>query len=147
MATLRFYRPTPWMPALASISAAALLAAVLGFWAMRLFAPAPLPLPSAVLQERTDSSGLVWSGLFSGRNVGPIVLRGVVAAGPADSAAVLSVNGAPGRAYRVGQEVAPGVRLVAVDTRSAVLERNGVRETLPLPARGSSAKIGPAPAR
>lgn len=120
---------------------------MLASWTIRLFAPSPLPIPPAALQERTDTAGLVWRGLFSGRNVGPIVLRGVVVAGPSDSAAVLSVNGAPGRAYRIGQEVASGVRLVEVGARSATLDRNGVRETLPLPTRGSSAKIGPSPAR
>ncbi|MDE2344115.1 MAG: hypothetical protein KGL63_12135 [Betaproteobacteria bacterium] len=147
MATLRFYRPTPWLPTLATWAATAVLAASLGSWTMRLFAPSPLPLPPAALQEHTDTAGLVWRGLFSGRNVGPIVLRGVVVAGPTDSAAVLSVNGAPGRAYRIGQEVAAGVRLVDVGARTATLDRNGVREILPLPARGSSAKIGPSPAR
>ncbi len=146
MPALRFYRPTPWMPTFATFSAAVLLAAVLGFWSMRVFAPAPLALPASLLQERTENAGLAWRGLFSGRGVGPIVLRGVVAAGPRDSAAVLSVNGAPGRAYRVGQDIAAGVRLVEVTTRSAVLERDGVRETLPLPTRGA-AKIGPPPAR
>lgn len=147
MATLRFHHPAPWLPTLATLSATALLAATLGFWSMRLFAPSPLPLPTGIPQERMNNAGLAWRGLFAGRGVGTIALRGVVVAGSQNSAAVLSVDGAPGRAYRIGQNIAAGVRLVAVNPHSAVLERNGVLETLPLSVPGSAAKIGPSSAR
>ncbi len=72
------------------------------------------------------------------------MLRGVVVGSAVDSVAVLSVNGTLGRAYRVGSEIAPGLRLIEVNARSVTLERNGVRNTLTL-APHSPAKIAPIP--
>ncbi len=146
MATLRFHRPAAWMPDLGQWLAFLALAMVTGFWLMRLLAPSPLPLPLSATPVEAEATPQGWHNLFSEKNLGPILLRGVVVGSPSESVAVLSINGGPGRAYRVGSEIASGLRLVAVDRHSATLQRNGTQETLPLSAR-ASAKIAPLSSR
>jgi len=55
-----------------------------------------------------------------------ITVLGLIAAGTQGSA-VLSVDGAPARAYRIGTELAPGLSLVEVSTNGVELDRNGAR--------------------
>ncbi len=146
MATLRFNPPAALLPQLARWPALLLLAALIGLWSMRLLAPTPLPAPVVPLAGSAEPGSASWRGLFTGNGsaTGPILLRGVIVGSAQDSVAVLAVNGAPGRAYRVGSEIAPGLRLTEVNARSVTLERNGARETLTLAPR-PAAKIAPPP--
>ncbi len=137
MATLRFHQPIAWLPQLTQGLSLLLVGGLIGLWSMRLLAPTPLPVPVAPLPNSPESGSAPWRGLFSenGMTTGPIVLRGVIVGSAQDSVAVLSVNGTLGRAYRIGSEIAPGLRLVEVNARSVTLERNGVRNTLTLAPR------------
>jgi general secretion pathway protein C len=147
MATLRFHQSTLLLPQAARWGALLLLAGLIGLWSMRLFAPTPLPVPVAPLPTSTEPGSAAWRGLFTGAGAGsgPVLLRGVVVAPLEDSVAVLSVNGGPARAHKIGSEIAPGIRLTEVTAQSVTLERNGVRETLTLTPR-PAAKIAPPPA-
>jgi general secretion pathway protein C len=144
MATLRFHQSTLLLPQAARWGALLLLASLIGLWSMRLFAPTPLPVPVAPLPNSTEPGSAAWRGLFTGAAAGsgPVLLRGVIVAPPEDSVAVLSVNGGPARAHKIGSEIAPGIRLTEVNAQSVILERNGVRETLTLAPR-PAAKIAP----
>jgi general secretion pathway protein C len=63
-----------------------------------------------------------------------LALRGTFAGrDPADGIAVIENAGEGERAWRVGEDVLPGVRLAAVHADRVVLSRNGVEETLVLP--------------
>lgn len=79
-----------------------------------------------------------------------LILRGTVAEGD-PKAGLAVVAGADGgeRAFRVGEEVVPGVRLTAVHPDRIVLSRGGVEETLRLPRERNLAPadiVRPAPA-
>ena len=144
MATLRFHQSVALLPHLTRWLALLLLAGLSGLWVMRLFAPTPLPVPVAPLPGSTEPGSAAWRGLFSGSGgSGPVLLRGVIVAPPQDSVAVLSINGGPARAHRIGSEIAPGLRLTDVNAQSVTLERNGVRETLTLAPRSPTKIAAP----
>jgi len=144
MASLRFHQSVELLPHLTRWVALLLLAGLIGLWTMRLFAPTPLPVPVAPLPNSTEPGSAAWRGRFTGAGAGsgPVLLRGVIVAPPQDSVAVLSINGGPARAHKIGSEIAPGIRLTEVNAQSVTLERNGVRETLTLAPR-TTAKIAP----
>lgn len=135
-----------------------LCALELGYWSMHLLAPAALnpPMQPYTPAESTPASG--WRTLFE-PNAAPqgvaLQLHGVVLGAPEDSMALVSVNGARARPVRVGQDIAPGLRLVGVTLYNASITRNGLKETLPLMAHinpklppalhGSSPNAPPAP--
>ena len=63
-----------------------------------------------------------------------LILRGTFASGdPASGIAVISGADSDERAYRVGEEVAPGAHLAAVYADHVILVHEGVEETLVLP--------------
>ena len=80
-----------------------------------------------------------------------LVLRGTFAgADPKDGIAVIDNAGQGERAWRVGDEVVPGVRLAAVHADHIVLLRDGKEETLALPRDTQLAPadvVRPTPAR
>jgi general secretion pathway protein C len=119
------------------------LAAVLGVWSMRFMAPAPLPLPITPLATVVQPTDVPWRSAFTGNGgaVGPIMLRGVITGNAQNSIAVLSVSGSPGRAYRVGSDIAPGVTLIEVTGQGVTLKRNGVRENLTMAARPLTSSV------
>lgn len=111
---------------------------------LRLSAPAPLaisppPLPTA--EEAAQKIAL--AALFDGK---PAV-AGETSSAPAQFrligiatgfglwpgfALLQPAGGEAARAVALGDELAPGVRLVALNANTAEIERNGSRETLPL---------------
>jgi general secretion pathway protein C len=128
---------------LLSAAALVLLCAVLAnltwFWlAPQVEAPAPAaPQGSTVLQA---AYGLFGATRQTQTTVAPtgIALRllGIVAAtGNEAGYAVVMLGPGAILAVREGEEFAPGVRLVEVETARLILERNGSRETLTWPPR------------
>ena len=124
---------------------AALACAQLAYWSIRLMTPPSLPAPAparAVAVRDPDPVLLARAfGQVDGvaaQAVGNIQLAGVFAAGP-DSAAVFTVGDRPARAVRLGQEVAPGSKLVDVDPHGVTLESGGIRRQLRAPRNSSGA--------
>lgn len=124
--------------------------AIAAFWSIRIFTPAPTsappPLPPPPLR---DPDPMASARMFGKVDVvqayaANIQALGVFAAGK-DSSAVLVIDGKPARAFLVGQEVAPGLKLVSVTADVAVLESNGARQEVRMPAR-PVAQFGARPA-
>ncbi|MEO8716608.1 MAG: type II secretion system protein N [Burkholderiales bacterium] len=130
---------------LATLATLALLGVVLAYWSWAWLAPAAAPrAPAAVLVAGRASSAL---GLFgtapqaasaAAAGSGALRLSGVMAAvGGRGSYAVLRIDGKRSVAVLEGEDVAPGLRLAEVHVDHVILERNGARESLALPEKGS----------
>ncbi len=114
------------------------LSASLAFWGLQLFKPLPRPQVAAAQGQMPEPAIDAAAGLFGGQSVAVISsyqLKGVVAAVPArDGVAIIATDGKPPQAYKVGQEVAPGVTVKEVTARSITLLENGVAKRIDLPA-------------
>ncbi|MGE8631344.1 hypothetical protein [Achromobacter denitrificans] len=127
----------PAAPAAFRVLAVLALAAGLGAWGSILLAPRPASLPpavSAAAAPRAADNGPValWFGKDEAMRT-QISVLGVIAAGP-DGAAVLSIDGGPPAAWRVGNEVAPGIVLREVAADAVTVEQAGRGSRLPAPA-------------
>lgn len=118
----------------------AIVVAIAGYWGVRIFTSAPTaappPLPPPPLR---DPDPVAAARMFGKVEVMQAVSTnvqalGVFAAGK-QSSAVLVVDGRPARAFLIGQEVAPGMKLIAVTREAAVLETGGGRQEVRMPAR------------
>jgi general secretion pathway protein C len=132
MSTVMVSPRAAWLPRLSSWVSLVVLATVAGYWSMRLLAPAPLQPPPLAVPSTPEAGATAWRTLFSGSGgvTGPILLRGVITGDGRDGVAVLSIEGKPGRAFRSGTEVAPGIVLAEVKAKSVILERNGTPEEI-----------------
>ncbi|MGE8690533.1 MAG: hypothetical protein ACN6PJ_25540 [Achromobacter sp.] len=127
----------PAAPAALRIVAVLALAAGVGVWASILLAPKPAALPpavSAAIAPRAADNGpvAVWFGKDEAMRT-QITVLGVIAAGP-DGAAVLSIDGGPPLAWRVGNEVAPGIVLREIAADAVTVEQAGRGSRLAAPA-------------
>ena len=139
----------------ATFAAVALLGLVLAYWTWVLLAPPqePRALATVATGERMGAAhGLFGSAPRSQTAAAPtgiaVRLLGVVAAGDGRSGyAVMQLAGGQSLAVREGEEVGPGIRLVAVDSRQVTLERGGIRESLALPEKNPAPLRAPLPAQ
>lgn len=127
----------PAAPAAFRVIAILALAAGVGVWGSILLAPRPGPLPpavSAATAPRAVDNGpvAVWFGKDEAMRT-QITVLGVIAAGP-DGAAVLSIDGGPPLAWRVGNEVAPGIVLREIAADAVTVEQAGRGSRLAAPA-------------
>jgi general secretion pathway protein C len=127
---------------------AALACAQLAYWAIRLVTPPPVPAPAPAQAVAVHDPDPVLIAREFGQveldapaAIANIQLAGVYAAGR-DSAAVFIVGDRPARAVRIGDEVAPGSKLVEVDPESVTLESGGVRRQLRVPNPPAIASSG-----
>lgn len=120
-------------------------AAIAAWWAVQITSPrpaiAPAVKPSLAQTDPTAASAL-FGALASGSQTTPqirlpaVKVLGVVVH-PQRGAALIAVDSAPPRAVAVGDQVSPGLILVAVTADTAVFERAGERIELPAPKRAS----------
>ena len=137
----------PSAPRAVSVLAMVVAAAGLGLWGAILLAPSPTELPPALNTSSAPASDTRSVALLFGADGVldmQVAVLGLIAAGH-DGSAVLSIDGAPARAYRVGDEIAPGLTLVDVSTTGVELDRNGTRLHSTAPAR-AEAPMGFVPA-
>jgi general secretion pathway protein C len=130
---------------LATLAALALFGVVLAYWSWAWFAPPPAPRAPAAVQFAGRASSA--AGLFgtapqgasaAASGSGALRLSGVMATtGGQGGYAVLRIDGKRSLAVLEGEDIAPGLRLAEVHVDHIVLERNGARETLALPEKGS----------
>ena len=128
----------------------ALVMAVAAYWGVRIFTPAPTaappPLPPPPLRDPDPVAAARMFGKVERVQAvaSNIQAVGVFSAGE-DSSAVLSVDGRPARVFLLGQDVVPGMKLVAVTPETVVLEAGGGRQEVRLPPRTIAAFGGPPP--
>jgi len=132
-----------WLPRLAGLALFAALCALVTHWVLAFSAMRTIPVPKSARIAQTEAveTGAV-ATLFGGSaqaGVRDIQLIGVVAdldgVGPA--AAILSIDGGPPKAVRVGASLSPQIRLKEIHGRNIVIERNGVRQEIILPLQNS----------
>ena len=127
-----------------------LVMAIAAYWSVRIFTPAPTaappPLPPPPLR---DPDPVAAARMFGKVERVQAVASNIQAVGAfsagKDSSAVLSVDGRPARVFLLGQEVAPGMKLVAVTPEAVVVDAGGGRQEIRLPARAAVAAFGGAP--
>ncbi len=124
------------LPTLASVAAGALFVAVVAYWAWAFHTPAPhasSPRPPAPPLSVALGATLFGSRPAQGGGDG-VQLLGILAFDPQHAAAIVSVGGEPARAVRLNGSVADATTLTEVRAHSIVVERNGVKREIALPA-------------
>ncbi len=142
------FRYSPSRISSASLVGALTIVACAGtiiWWGVLLSAPKPAIAPAveptltqpdpAAAFALFGSVGRVAAGAPDSR-LGAIRVVGVIVH-PKLGAALLSVNGAPPKAYAVGENVAPGLSLREVNADGAVFDRFGERIEVAAPRRTS----------
>ncbi len=135
----------PWFiqrgPAILQAASALALAVGIGVWGALLLAPRPAPMPPALAAADTQGHGvdavIGWFGGGSARL--RLTIVGLIASGQ-DGAALLSINGAPPRAYHVGQALVPGVVLSDVLPDAITIEQDGLAERIAMPEQHAPIK-------
>lgn len=147
--TLSAWRPTGWPAWLATCAAFALLCAVIAYWTMLALAPRAVIAPSRAAKEPRALPDLQFVAQLFGvpPNAGPAVappsniqVVGIVAAGR-KGAAILAVDGKPGKPYAVGERITPSQLLAEVRTDRVVIDTRGATSELPMPTRASLAVL------
>ncbi|OZI71886.1 type II secretion system protein N [Bordetella genomosp. 12] len=120
--------------------AAAACAGAVGVWGVMLLAPRPEALPpplSAAPPRAPDNQAVArWFGKDEALQT-DIKVLGVIAAGPS-GAVVLSLDGGPATAYRVGQELPGALVLQEVAADTVVLAQHGRTLRLRAPAQAAA---------
>jgi len=122
-------------PTLLQLVSMLAVAAGVGFWGALLLAPRPSAAPPALTLGEAPGQDLSpvanWFGSGTARLRVSVV--GLIAAGDR-GAALLSINGEPAKAYRVGQTLAQGVTLAGVSANGVSLDQDGIIEQVSIPA-------------
>ena len=133
-----------------TLGLACLLSAILAFWGVRLAEKAPPVIPLTPVEPAPRLDYSLQARLFgagvqtaTAANIS-IRLAGVIAPGSTQGRgiAVLGVESKPMRAFRTGDEIAPGIRLLEVQATRVVIEQNGVRSEVLLPPQNARAVTG-----
>ena len=131
-------------PAWLRVAAMVAMAAGSGVWTAVLLAPTPretLPVLDSMVPPVQDTTPVArW---FGGKPLRVhVTALGVIAGDDGSGAALLSVDGGPPRAYRVGQSLAPGVSLDGVTASTVSIAQDGLVEQVALPTRAGSGLRG-----
>jgi len=132
----------------------AFVCAMAAYWGVRILTPpptaAPPPMAAPLPREPDPVLAARLFGLVQqqapARLAVNIQVAGLFAAGRSSSA-VLAVDGRPPRAFVLGQEVAPGNRLIEVSAEGVVIETAAGRQELRAPTRPAAGLATGTPAR
>ncbi|MCU0949840.1 MAG: hypothetical protein MUC68_01950 [Burkholderiaceae bacterium] len=131
----------------------AFVCAIAAYWGVRILTPQPTAAPPPLTAPPPREPDPVLAARMFGqvqqaaaRTASNIQVNGLFAAGK-DSSAVLVVDGKPARVFVLGQDVAPGTRLVEVTGDYAVVESAGGRMELRAPPRPAANLATGLPAR
>jgi len=108
------------------------------YWAMQIIKP-PVRAIAAPPQSTQSAPSLnAAAGLFGGQKLYAVAsnyqLTGVVVATkPAESVAIIGINGKPAQAVRVDRELAPGITIQEVQRDHVLLSEGGVVKRVDLP--------------
>lgn len=135
-------------PALLRALAMLAVAAGVGVWGAILLAPSPGAMPPALPAASTQGFATApvaqWFGGGNARV--KVTVVGLIAGGAQQGAALLSVNGAPAQAYRIGQTLAPGIVLAGVSRDAVSVDQDGVIEQVAVPRNPTDVIQGFVPA-
>ncbi|WP_432258547.1 type II secretion system protein N [Cupriavidus sp. TMH.W2] len=146
--SFRFDASAAWLPRLASLVLFIALCALATYWVLAFSAMRTIPVPQSARVAQTEAveTGAV-ATLFGGSAQGgprDVQLLGVVAeVGGGAGAAIVSLDGGPAKAVRIGADLSPQIRLVEVRQRAVVIERNGVRQEIVLPVQAGATRGAP----
>jgi general secretion pathway protein C len=126
------------LPLLVSFLLFIALCACIAYWALQLFKPPVRAVAAPPRETRLEPSPEAAASLFGGRPAKTAVasnyqLRGIIVAGPRDSVAIISADGKPAQAVRVGMELAPGVMIKEVNRDHVMVTENGANKRVELP--------------
>lgn len=126
----------------------AALCALLTHWVLTLSSLRSLSVPREARVAQTDAleTGASVTLFGGGPQTGPrdVQVAGVVAdLADGTGAAIVSVDGGPPQAVRAGKSLSSNLKLVEIKARSVVIERNGARQEIPLPASAVVAGVSP----
>lgn len=126
------------------------IAATLAYWIPQWIAPPPRAVAAAANNAPTRPPVSAAAHLFGGpsqsASVANVQLRGVVHAGRAsDSVAIIVVEGKPPRALRVNSEIAPGMTVKQILSRTVVVSEKNAERELSLPAFAAQESTATAP--
>ncbi|ATG18626.1 type II secretion system protein N [Ralstonia mannitolilytica] len=127
----------------------AALCALLTHWVLTLSSLRSLSVPREARVAQTDAleTGAAVTLFGGGPQNGPrdVQVIGVVAdLADGSGAAIVSVDGGAPQAVRAGKSLSSNLKLVEIKARSVVIERNGARQEIPLPASAVAAGVSPA---
>ena len=127
----------------------AALCALLTHWVLTLSSLRSLSVPREARVAQTDAleTGAAITLFGGGPQNGPrdVQVIGVVAdLADGSGAAIVSVDGGAPQAVRAGKSLSSNLKLVEIKARSVVIERNGARQEIPLPASAVAAGVSPA---
>ena len=125
----------------------AALCALLTHWVLTLSSLRSLSVPREARVAQTDAleTGAAVTLFGGGPQNGPrdVQVMGVVAdLTDGSGAAIVSVDGGPPQAVRAGKSLSSNLKLVEIKARSVVIERNGARQEIPLPANAVAGQGG-----
>jgi general secretion pathway protein C len=135
---------TRWLPKLLTLLMACALAGAAAYWFMRIAGGPPAPDPRS-LNRAVDAPVSTFRepvSLFGSTQTQALTnvkLLGVIAGKDGEGRAVLTVNDGPPRSYASGGQIAPGMKLKAVESRGVVVDSNGVENRIALPPRATVA--------
>jgi general secretion pathway protein C len=130
------------LPKLITLMLAGTLCALLAFWWVRLSEPSPAVVAITPPDRAPRFDPAIQARLFGASSQVQttaasvnIRLGGVIAPSSHKDRgiAVLAVESKPMRAYRTGDEIAPGIQLVEVQATRVLIEQNGARNEVSLP--------------
>ena len=134
-----------WPGLLAAAVWAAAAAGVM-YWGLLLTAPAALPVvglasPPDLQGQSTPAVAKALGGGASALQIpaapsAQYKLLGVIASDTGQGSALIAVDGQPPKAFRVGQDVNDGLKLVSLTPSQARLQSSGQALVLDLPASG-----------
>jgi general secretion pathway protein C len=126
---------------LLSLALFAALCSTATYWVVTLSArETPLPAAAARAPIRTEDAAALFGGQLTKNPVRDIHLFGILAL-QHGAAAIVGTGGEPPRAVSLGAEIASGEKLAEVRARSIVVDRNGARAEVFLPANAPGPTI------
>lgn len=148
--SLRPVLPLTILPRVAGFALFVALCALATWWVLQIGALRTIALPKGARVAQTEASETgALATLFGGAaqaGVRDVKLMGVVAdLGGQGGAAIVSIDGGPPRAVRAGTSLSSQIRIAEIRGREIVIERNGVRQQIALPAQPAPNR-GAAPA-
>jgi general secretion pathway protein C len=127
---------------LLTLAALALFCVTVTYWVVTLTSrqTAPLPAAAATRTPSVEQAATIFGGQLERQANSDVHLFGILAL-QGGAAAIVSYGGEPPRAVSLGSELAPGAKLAEVRSRSIVIDRNGARAEVQLPANTPSPTI------